>query len=274
MSAGGSPASSGDCQSSCTGAGLWAQVPTWGRRALVLSPWSLFLTVWSQTCTCVAPWRSCLRALTVFLLLLLTQRSRCQTCCWVDALLWSCSALSSYYSLSPVVSWYHTLWNWGTEKTLCRHIWECLCFWRSWSSCAASIGCRYHLRLPAVMKSKTTEKSVWRKKEKAIVCGHRLQNNQTRWNGFTVFPAWTVISLKVNKLCYTVKMVCSFSSKNSTVSSCEGFRPQMNVFLKSVCFSNRFIYAEMISSMSQSLLNTGKSLKQRKQLRCIWFVIF
>lgn len=208
MSAGGSPASSGDCQSSCTGAGLWAQVPTWGRRALVLSPWSLFLTVWSQTCTCVAPWRSCLRALTVFLLLLLTQRSRCQTCCWVDALLWSCSALSSYYSLSPVVSWYHTLWNWGTEKTLYRHIWECLCFWRSWSSCAASIGCRYHLRLPAVMKSKTTEKSVWRKKEKAIVCGHRLQNNQTRWNGFTVFPDWTVISLKLNKLCYTVKMVC------------------------------------------------------------------
>ena len=67
--------------------------PTRGRRALMPPSWSLFLTVWSETCTRVARWRSFCSALAVLLLFLLAQRSRYRSCCWVVALLRPCPAL-------------------------------------------------------------------------------------------------------------------------------------------------------------------------------------
>ncbi len=49
---------------------------TTGRQALMPPPWSLFLTVWSVTCTPVACWRSFWRALAVLLMFFRAQRSR------------------------------------------------------------------------------------------------------------------------------------------------------------------------------------------------------
>ena len=61
--------------------------PIRGSRALLPPSWSLFLTVWSETCTPVACRRTFCGALAVLLLFLLAQRSRYRSCCWVDALL-------------------------------------------------------------------------------------------------------------------------------------------------------------------------------------------
>lgn len=114
---------------------------------------------------------------------------------------------SSCYSLSPVVSWYHTLWNWGTEKTLCRHIWECLCYWRSWSSCAASIGCRFQAT-SSNEKRNDRKISLGEKGESySLWPPPAKQPKQVKWI-HNVSWLDRVISLKVNKLCYTVKMVC------------------------------------------------------------------
>ncbi len=46
--------------------------PTTGHQVLIPPPWSLFLTVWSVTCTPVTCWRSFCRTLAVLLLFLLT----------------------------------------------------------------------------------------------------------------------------------------------------------------------------------------------------------
>ena len=70
-------------------AGLWAQVPLQDITPL----WSLFLTVWSETCTPVTCRRSFCRDLAVLLLFLLAQRSRYRSCCWFNAHLHPCPCL-------------------------------------------------------------------------------------------------------------------------------------------------------------------------------------
>ncbi len=56
---------SGKCQSCC-------MILDCEHRSLIPSSWSLFMTVWSVTCTPVACWRSFCRTLAVLLLFLLT----------------------------------------------------------------------------------------------------------------------------------------------------------------------------------------------------------
>ncbi len=59
---------SGKCQSCC-------MILDCEHRSLIPPSWSLFMTVWSVTCTPVACWRSFCRTLAVLLLFLLTHGS-------------------------------------------------------------------------------------------------------------------------------------------------------------------------------------------------------
>ena len=64
--------------------------------------------------------------------------------------------------------------------------------WRSWTTCATWMGCRYHLILPvvtrALAKCKTREKSVKQDKETEMVCGRHLQNHFLFWGVVLLLP--------------------------------------------------------------------------------------
>uniref|UniRef100_A0AAY5KHT2 Protein HTATIP2 n=1 Tax=Esox lucius TaxID=8010 RepID=A0AAY5KHT2_ESOLU len=139
--------------------------------------WSLFLTVWSETCTLVPRWRSFCRALAVLLLFLLAQRSRCRSCCWPFYSLVQlslCNGPSPRYFLHALETVLGDTANLAVARMDVPS-------WRSRTTCATRMGCRYSLMLPVVTrtlaKCKTREESVRKDKEREIVCGHHLQNH-------------------------------------------------------------------------------------------------
>lgn len=96
----------------------------------VMSPsWSLFLTVWSETVTTLATWRSFWRALVVAILFFLAERSRYWSYSGFKELLWPCPALLKVTPClleSPPCSWD---WAWKHSE-LCEGTW----FWRCWTT--------------------------------------------------------------------------------------------------------------------------------------------
>ena len=165
--------------------------------------WSLFTTVWSETCTPVTCWRSVCGALSVLLLFLLTQRSRYWSCCWVDALLKiPCPALLVLWP----VSWY-LLQALETELGDTANLFvpaRMDVSWRSWTTCATWLGCRYRLELPLGYKD-TREESVRKDKDLSVastcktisfwgvvlllpvhcICCH-FHLHQSSWNWFSI----------------------------------------------------------------------------------------
>lgn len=81
---------------------------------------TMFLTVWSETCSPVACWTSFCRDLAV---LLLTHRSRYWACCWVDAF-YGLVRLSLSNDQPFGVSFMLLRLCWGIQQTFLQpHIW-------------------------------------------------------------------------------------------------------------------------------------------------------
>ena len=152
--------------------------PNCGRQALKPSSCILFLTVWAETCTLVACWRSFCRALAVLLLLLLAQRTRWRSCCGVVVLLRPPPRLLVYWPVSRYLL--HAL------DTVLRDTSNLLATAHievpSWMSCTTwetSVGCRYRLMPPLVVRAlakwKTNQRSARKDEDRQMVCGHHLQ---------------------------------------------------------------------------------------------------
>lgn len=91
--------------------------------------------------------------------------------------------------------------------------------WWIWTTCATSVGSRYHLMLPAVtltqVKCKTTKKQSEKNEERNNV---RLQNHSCFWDCLIVaFLVHLLISLTTEQLTLISKPLCCLTDQINTL---------------------------------------------------------